>query len=47
MKQKCSECTHNEMGICLLTNKEIGISYILSRNNKAPAYCPLKKEKHK
>lgn len=47
MKQKCSKCKHNDMGICLLTNKEIGISYILSRNNKATDYCPLKKEKTK
>ena len=42
-KIRCNDCEHNISGICELTGKEIGISYILNRNQKAPAYCPLKK----
>lgn len=41
---KCSDCKHNKMGICELCGKEIGISYILSRNQKSAAFCPIKKE---
>lgn len=40
---KCNVCNHNEMGICELCGKEIGISYILGRMQKTPGFCPIKR----
>ena len=39
----CAACKHNEMGICTLAGKEIGISFILRRNQGLPSFCPKEK----
>lgn len=43
----CKNCEHNPMGICEKTGKEIGISFILTRLQKAPAWCPYERGKKK
>ena len=43
----CKTCEHNPMGICEKTGKEIGVSYILTRIQKAPAWCPYNRGKKK
>jgi len=35
------------MGVCEKTGKEIGVSYILTRIQKSPAWCPYKRGKKK
>jgi hypothetical protein len=37
----CGNCKYNPEGICLKTNKEIGISYVMGRNEHLPKFCPL------
>ena len=39
----CKICSHNNMGICDLNDKEIGLAYVMGRIQKAPNWCQLKK----
>ena len=39
----CKTCQHNNMGICDLNDKEIGLAYVMGRIQKAPNWCKLKK----
>ena len=41
----CKTCKHNVMGVCEKKNKEIGMSYVMGRTQKAPNWCPCKEEK--
>ena len=36
----CSKCKNNPEGVCLLANKEIGITYAVHRKNTSPKWCP-------
>lgn len=38
----CGTCQHNPAGICLKTGKEIGISYVMGRNEYLPKFCPFR-----
>ena len=45
MKRTCKTCKHNVMGVCKNKNKEIGMSYVMGRMQKAPNWCPCKEVK--
>lgn len=40
----CSECKYNPMGVCLLADKELGITYAIHRKNSSPNWCPRRKK---
>lgn len=40
LTEGCGVCQCNNMGVCILTNKEI--SYIYTLQARGPAWCPLK-----
>lgn len=45
MKQpKCSKCKNNPMGVCILTEKEVPLTYAMGKNKGAPKWCPLQGE---
>lgn len=45
VNRTCKNCEHNPMGVCEKTGKEIGISFVLSRLQKVPAWCPYRRKR--
>lgn len=44
MAINCNKCDKHPVGICLLTEKEVPLSYVIGRNRGVPRWCPLKGE---